>query len=356
MIQIWNNCIAENEINNLLNAIANRQITEGSILENFQSRIAEMVGVKYAVGTSSGTAAITLSLMGAGIQPGDEVIVPDLTFIATANAAHILGAKVIVAPVDYQKLTLDFAKVDDLITDKTKAIITVDFNGRISCSKVITEKYNKMGIFLITDACQAFMSQNEEGMAGTLSNAGCLSFGITKTLTTVQGGMVLTNDAEFHDRIRIMKTQGMESIFEGNYKYAGYNFKLPDLWASIGVGQLKRINESINHMKKINSAYYDALSGKEGIDFLPRNEMEFIWMPEIVCKNRNKVRDVLQANNIMSRPLYEPLHTADYLESPASYEGIYQIKNSLLALPSGPDQPLENVEKVIEVLKSNDLI
>lgn len=356
MIQIWNNCIAENEVNNLMSAIANRQIMEGSILEEFQSRIAEIVGVKYAVGTNSGTAAITLSLMGAGIKPGDEVIVPDITFIATANAAYILGAKVVVAPVDCQKLTLDFGKVDSLITDKTKAIITVDFNGRISCSKAITEKYNKMGIILITDACQAFMSRNEEGMAGTMTNAGCLSFGITKTLTTVQGGMVLTNDTDLYERIRIMKTQGMQSVFEGEYKYAGYNFKLPDLWASIGIGQLERINESVQYMKKINSAYYDALSGIEGIDFLPRNVMEFVWMPEIVCKNRDKIRNILKSNNIMSRPLYEPLHIADYLESPASYEGIDNIKNSLLALPSGPDQPFENVEKVIEVLKSNNLV
>lgn len=351
MIEVWNNHISDKEIGNFLDAVSNRQIMEGSILEEFQKRIAELIGVKYAIGTSSGTAAITLSLMGMGIKPGDEVIVPDITFIATANAAHILGAKVTVAPVDKEKLTLDFSKVDDLITEKTKVIITVDLNGRISCGKATTEKYNKRGIRVISDSCQAFMSGNMEGMAGSLTNAGCFSFGITKILTTVQGGMVVTNDSELYERMRIMKKQGMHSVFEGSYTYAGHNFKLPDVLAAIGMGQLERIDEKVKHMREISKIYYEELAEIDGLSFLPRDSNELIWMPEVVCRDRNKVQEVLKENGIVSRQAYKPLHTADFLESPASYEDIDDIQKGLLELPGGPDQLLENVEKVIMVLK-----
>ena len=326
---------------------------EGPILEEFQNRIAEMIGVKYAVGTSSGTAAITLSLMGVGIKPGDEVIVPDITFIATANAAHILGAKVIVAPVDKVKLTLDFSKVDELITEKTKVIVTTDLNGRISCDKSITDKYNKKGIMVIADSCQAFMSKNTEGMAGSMTNAGCFSFGITKTVTTIQGGMVVTNDSALYERIRIMKTQGMRSVFEGGYTYAGYNFKLPDALAAIGIGQLEHLDEKVKRMNEIRKIYYTELSEIDGFSFMPRDSNELIWMPEVVCRDRNKVKEVLKANDILCRELYKPLHTADFLESPASYGDIEEIQKSLLQLPGGPDQMFENVEMVIKVLKDN---
>ena len=353
MIEIWNNRIEEKEINNFLDAVSNRRIMEGPILEGFQNRIAEMIGVKYAVGTSSGTAAITLSLMGVGIKPGDEVIVPDITFIATANAAHILGAKVIVAPVDKVRLTLDFSKVDKLITEKTKVIITTDLNGRISCDRATTEKYNKKGIMVIADSCQAFMSENLEGMAGSLTNAGCFSFGITKTVTTIQGGMVVTNDAGLYERMRIMKIQGMYSVFEGDYVYAGYNFKLPDVLATIGMGQLERIDEKVKHMREISKIYYEELAEIECLSFIPRDSNELIWMPEVVCRDRNKVKEVLKANDILCRELYKPLHTADFLESPASYGDIEEIQKRLLQLPSGPDQLYENVEKVIKVLKDN---
>lgn len=356
MIEVWNNCISEKEINNLITAVSNRQIMEGPILKEFQNRIADLIGVKYAIGTSSGTAAITLSLMGIGIKPGDEVIVPDITFIATANAACILGAKVIVAPVDKVKMTLDFSNIDNLITERTKAIITTDLNGRISCDKSITEKYNAKGVMVIADSCQAFMSGNVKGMAGSLTNVGCFSFGITKTLTTVQGGMVVTNDFDLYERMKIMKTQGMNSVFEGGYTYAGFNFKLPDILAAIGMGQLDRLTDKIKHMKEIVKTYYQELAGIEGLSFPARDEDEFVWMPEVLCRNRDKVRNVLKANQICSRPLYEPLHTAEFLESPAFYGNIDEVHKCSLALPGGPDQMMENVYKVIQTLRNNILV
>lgn len=356
MIPSWFNQIGKKEIENYINAVNSHFVMEGPILKEFEDRVASMFGVKYSIGTNSGTAALCLSLMGLGIRPNDEVIVPDFTFIATANAANILGAKVVVAPVDKNTLTLDFSKVDEVITDKTKAIITVDLNGRISCSKAITEKYNKKGISIVTDACQSFSSKCDEGYAGTLTNLGCFSFGITKTVTTIQGGMVVTDDDELYEKMKIIKTQGMRSVFEGAYIYGGFNFKLPDVSAAIGLAQLDRLPEKKRNMNAIIDLYMSELINVEGLSSLPRNKNEFIWMPEIVCQNRDKVQKILSDNDIISRKLYEPLHTANFLYSPANYDDAADITGRILEIPGGPDQKIENINKVISVLKNHQLI
>lgn len=192
MIQVWSNFIQQAELEHFRNAIDHKWIMEGPILREFEQRMADLLNVPYAIGTTSGSAAIALALMGIDVQPGDEVIVPDLTFIATANAAHLLGAEVVLAPTEKDRPVIDLDMIDGLISAKTKAIITVDLNGRISWSKELRERYEKRGIYIIDDACQAFMSGNADGKAGTQANIGCFSFGISKTLSTINGGLVVT--------------------------------------------------------------------------------------------------------------------------------------------------------------------
>ena len=136
MIPVWNNEVQEKEMQNFREAIAGRNIMEGIVLEEFERQIKELLKVDYVVGVSSGSAALALAFMGIGIKPGDEIIVPDLTFIATANAGKLLGATVVVAPVQEDNLLLDLDKIDAYITYKTKAIVTVDLNGRIACGNV----------------------------------------------------------------------------------------------------------------------------------------------------------------------------------------------------------------------------
>lgn len=356
MIQVWNNVINQKEVENVTNAIHDKYIMEGPVLREFEEHVKKLLGVDYVIGTSSGSAALTLSLMGIGIKPGDEVIVPDLTFIATANAPCLVGAQVILAPTQKNYPLIDWEAVDDLITDRTKAIITVDLNGRIAASKELKKKYHNKGIYIIDDACQAFTSESDDGKAGTQADIGCFSFGITKTVSTVMGGAVATNNQKLYEKMKIMKTQGMISVFEGDsHHYPGFNFKLPDVLAAVGLGQLERLDEKRKHMETIDKMYRDALADVEGIDFLPKKANEFSWMPDIVCKDRNRVRWVLKENEIISRPLGAPLHTAPYLKGNADYRFAEEMQKRMLSLPGGPDQPFENVERVIEVLKNSKL-
>lgn len=358
MIQVWNNEITKRDVELLQKSVEDRNIMEGPVLEEFEKKMGDLLSVPYVIGTSSGSAALALALMGIGIKPGDEVIVPDLTFVATANAVCMLGAKVVLAPTEKNRPLLDLGLIDTLITKKTKAIITVDLNGRTAWSKELKERYGGRGIYIIDDACQAFMSGSRDGKAGTLADVGCFSFGITKLLTVVNGGMAVTNNKELYERMKIMKTQGMKSVFEGDaYYYPGFNFKLPDVLASIGLGQLERLDEKISHVRQIEELYQSGLKGIKGISFIENKENEFHYMTDILCEDRDLVRKTLYENGIISRPLGMPLHTAPYLEQ---NEDIYQtsskLQKELLYLPCGPNQSLENVEEVIQVLSSNRLM
>lgn len=357
MISVWNNYIQQEELRYFHKSIDDKHIMEGPVLREFEQRLAELLDVPYVIGTASGSAALALALMGIGIKPGDEVIVPDLTFIATANAACLLGAEVVLAPTEKERPILDLKSVESLVTEKTKAIITVDLNGRISWSKELKERYGKRGIYIIDDACQAFMSGDGIVKAGVQADIGCFSFGITKTVSTVNGGMIVTKNKELYEKMKLLKTQGMYSVFEGDeYSYPGFNFKLPDVLASIGMGQLDRLEKKIEHMCVIDEMYRIGLEDIEGIDFIPKQTGEFVWMTDIICKDRDKVRDILKRNDIISRPLGAPLHTAPYLKERVNYKSAVKLQRKMLALPGGPDQPFENVERVIKVLKTNDLM
>lgn len=357
MIEVWNNVLQEKELENFKDAVANRNIMEGPVLKEFEERLKNLLKVDYVIGVSSGSAALALAFMGIEVGPGDEVIVPDLTFIATANAACLLGADVVVAPVKKDQTILDDNCIEDYITCKTKAIVTVDLNGRIACEETLRKKYEDREIYIIDDACQAFMSCGQDGkMAGTNADIACYSFGISKMVTTVMGGLVATNNRELYEKIKILKTQGMKSIFEGDaYLSPGFNFKLPDVLAAIGLGQLDRIDRKMKHMCEINQIYRDELNGVDGISFLDRKKGEHPWMTDIICEDKNKVRKVLADHGISSRPLGMPLHTALYLKSKGEYSTSVLMREKMLYLPSGPDQDMKNVEQVIHVLKTNDL-
>lgn len=358
MIQVWNNEIEKRDIVLMQESIENHNIMEGPALQEFERRMGSLLDVPYILGTPSGSAALALALMGIRIKAGDEVIIPDLTFVATANAAYMMGAKVVLAPTEKDRPILDLERVDTLITERTKAIITVDLNGRTAWSSELKDRYGGRGIYVIDDACQAFMSGNENGKAGTLADIGCFSFGITKLLTSANGGMVVTKDRELYERMKVMKTQGMKSVFEGDvYYYPGFNFKLPDVLASIGLGQLERLDEKISHVRQIEQIYRSELRDVAGIGFIENREKELHYMVDVVCENRDFVRNVLYENGIVSRPLGMPLHTAPYLKQERDiYSTSSEIQGKILYLPCGPNQPLENVEKVVHVLKKNRLV
>jgi perosamine synthetase len=214
-------------------------LNEGEVTARFEKTLAELIGCKHVVAVTSGTSAIFLALAALGIGKGDEVIVPDVTFIATANAVTMTGARPILVDVDPLTLTMDPQALLRSITPRTKAVVPVHVSGRAADLNSIGQIARQHGFHVIEDAAEAFMSKFDGRCLGTFGIAGCLSFSPNKTITTGQGGAVLTDDGELNRRLRELKDQGRAVRGTGGddvHATVGYNFKFTNVQAAWNEG------------------------------------------------------------------------------------------------------------------------
>lgn len=351
-INTWNISLGEREAQAAYDSIIERNLSEGVKVKELEKRLAAFLGRKYAICVPNGSSAVLLAMMGIGIRPGDEVIIPDFTFIATGHAPKLLGANVVLADTKQDVPLLDVERALELITSKTKAIVTVHLNGRRADTKLLKEKLRGTGIYVIDDSCQAFASGTEGDFAGCDSDIACYSFAVTKIMTTAQGGFVTTNNDELYARMKKLKMQGMDNIFESNlYQLAGFNLKYTDILASIGLVQLDKIQQKVETSKSNYKMYVDALKGKNQFKMIPTKENEVVYTPDILCEDSKKVREYLESKEIQVRPAGACLHNADYFEKRMTYHNADYFEKHLLYMPGGPDQPVENIETTIQYLK-----
>lgn len=351
-INTWNISLDEREAQAAYDSIMGRNLSEGVKVKELEEKLACFLGRKYAICVPNGSSAVLLAMMGIGIQPGDEVIVPDFTFIATGHAPKLLGANVILADTRKEVPLLDAERAMELITPKTKAIIPVHLNGRRADTKRMKEALKGTGIYVVDDSCQAFASGTEGDYAGCDADIACYSFAVTKIMTTAQGGFVATDDDELYARMKKLKMQGMDNIFESDvYQLAGFNLKYTDILASIGLVQFEKIPDKVLKSRENYQAYADALKDSKEISMIPTKENEIVYTPDILCKDAGKIRDYLESKEIQVRPAGACLHKAAYFTQRATYENAEYFQNHLLYMPGGPDQPAENIQKVIELLK-----
>src|SRR5262249_4175391 len=188
--------------------LASNYLNDGAVSREFEQRIAELVEVKHCVAVTSGRAAISLALSAVGIGPGDEVLVPDLTFVATANAAHMIGAEVKLVDVEPHRFAIDVDKASQAVGPRTRAIVPVDVNGRGADYNALQSLAHEKGLKIICDSAEALGSKYCGRRLGTFGNAACFSFSPNKTVSSGQGGMVATNSDEICARLRELKDQG----------------------------------------------------------------------------------------------------------------------------------------------------
>lgn len=351
-INTWNIALGKEEAQAAYDSIMSRNLSEGIKVKELESRLAAFLGRKYAICVPNGSSAVLLAMMGIGIQPGDEVIIPDFTFIATGHAPKLLGAEVILADICEEVPVLDVDKVMELITPKTKAIIPVHLNGRRADTKKLKERLKETGIYVVDDSCQAFGSGKEGDYAGKDADIACYSFAVTKIMTTAQGGFVATDDEELYHRMKKLKMQGMDNLFESNlYQLAGFNLKYTDILASVGLVQLDKINEKIEKSKEHYGMYQTALQEAAHIKMIPTKKEEVIYTPDILCDDSAAVRKFLESQDIQVRPAGACLHKADYFVKRTSYDNAEYFERHLLYMPGGPDQPVENIQYTINELK-----
>ncbi len=350
----WRILFGEEELKKIRDSLLKEHVSMGSVTEEFENAVAKSLDVPYAIATTSGSVSLLMSIMALGIGKDDEVIIPNRTWIATANAPLLLGAKVILVDVKPDAPLLDTSQIREKITKKTKAIIPVHLNGASADMEDMQKIAEEHDLNIIEDACQALFSKNKRGYLGTQSDAGCFSLAITKLISTAQGGIVVTKDKEIYEKLKLIRWHGAGDNINPVYRLVGCNFKFNDILASIGLVQLSKAKNKINNANKIYETYAKAVEKLPYIKMVPVRvrDGEVAQYVEVLCKERTKLADFLKSEGIETRPSLPNLNSAPYLKSTDKFPNSDVFCEHGLYLPCGPDQPLENIERVIQALKS----
>ena len=311
-IPFWQPQIGPREFHLVRDVLDSGYLNDGEITARFEARLAQLLDVKHVVTTTSGTGALFVALLAAGIRPGDEVLVPDITFIATANAVSMAGAKPVLVDVDPDSLTLSPQAAEIAITERTRAIIPVHISGRAADMDAIMELAGRKNLAVIEDAAEAFMSRAAGGKClGTIGDAGCLSFSPNKIITTGQGGCVMTNDDALASRLRELKDQGRESRGTGGadiHSVVGFNFKFTNLQAAVGLGQVEMLEPRMRRMREVYGAYVRGLRDVEDIRLFGFNEHELPLWTDALIEERDELDRCLLDRGIQGRRFWYPLH------------------------------------------------
>ncbi len=348
----WRPETGEAEARIVREVLDSQYLNEGGVTADFERELARRLEVKHAVAVTSGTSALALTLMALGIGPGDEVVVPDLTFIATANAVYLAGARPVLADVDPDTLTLRPESLEQALTPRTKAVIPVHVSGRAGTLGAVLETARRRRLQVVEDAAEALFSRWGGRFLGTHGTLGCFSFSPNKTITTGQGGLVVTQDEALHGRLRELKDQGRPVRGTGGddlHPSLGFNFKLTNLQAAVGLAQLDRLAGRLERQKRIHSLYREGLAGVEGIRVLPF-DLEGgecpQWTDALADRRDALVRD-LSSKGAECRRFWLPLHTQKpYLQGDGAFPNSTRLSSRALWLPSAFQNTDDQVRQV----------
>lgn len=344
----------QNEINAM-----NEYMSSGSWLMEFKKTrevermIADYTGVKYCSIMPNGTLSLTAALMAFGIGVGDEVIVPDFTMSATANAVEVLGAKAVFVDVERKTLCMDFDKMRDAVTSKTKAVMLVSISGRYGESLFSFIDFCKeKNIKLIEDAAQCLGSTFHGKQIGTFGDIGSFSFSVPKIITMGQGGALVTDNKELYDKIVNLRDFGREKSGSDHFIAKGLNLKFTDMQAVVGIEQMKKLPARVVRKKELGKLYFKYLSGISGIELIKTDfEQTALWFFDILCERRNELAEYLKNKGIGTRPFYPPLHSEPAFNVPSRFPITEEISARGLWLPSSVLVTDEQVAYICSVIR-----
>ena len=347
-------------------------LTLGPQLEKFENDFCKYSKAKYAVAVSNCTAALHLSLMALGIKKDDEVIIPDLTFVADANAILACNAKPVIVDINKENFFLSISNIKKNITKKTKAIIPVHIYGQVCNIDEILDIAKDNNLKVIEDCAHAVGTFHKSKHVGTLGNTGCFSFYPTKNITTAEGGMVITNSEKIAEKVRQLRNHGMTKSLKSRYsseypwifdiKQPGYNYRLDEIRAALGITQLKRIKK-INELRKKASSYYNKnLQNIPGIilpdmvnDKTHSYHLYTIRVTKPYKLSRNQLFKKLKDNGIRTTVYWMPIHKYTAYRKFVKTSNILnttKIYDEILALPLFPSISKKHQDAVIKVIKS----
>ena len=331
----------------------------GKFVTQFEEMFAKFCGTKYAVSTSSGTTALHLSLLALDIQPGDEIIVPSLTFIATANVVRHCGATPVFIDSEIETWNMDPSLIENAITPRTKAIIPVHLYGHPADMDPIVALAKKYDLHVIEDAAEAHGALYKGKKVGSLGEMGTFSFFGNKTITTGEGGMVVTDDESLYEKMQIIKAHGMDPKMKYIHPLLGYNYRLTNIQAAIGVAQMEKIDVIIEKKRLIAKWYENGLKNIPGIMLPPEKEWarNVYWMYSILIDDsitgvlRDDLMEGLQNKGIESRPFFYPIHKQPIYDLPMNLLVAEKLSIRGLSLPSASNLQKEDVKKVVGEIK-----
>ncbi len=350
--------IGKAEIARVLETLDENWITEGKNTRQLQRLLADYCGCRHAIMVPNGTLALFAALKVLGVGPGDEVIVPDFTFFGTASAVVLTGAMPVLVDVDEYDGNISVEAIEASITPRTKAIMPVHIYGQTCDMPVIMDIARRHGLLVVEDAAQGMGVTCGDRHVGTFGDIGCISFFADKTMTTGEGGALLLNDDDLAEQCLYFKNQGRLHRGTFVHEHMGYNFRITDLQAAIGVAQFHQLDDTIRRKLALRETYFNMLRDCPGVRFPTDNGFGEVvpFRVNILVDDPAGLADYLNAAGIATRRFFYPLHLQPSLNSQNSivrYKPTQSVKlfESGLMLPSGLDLTELQVELVCESIE-----
>lgn len=351
----WEPVLGRAEAEAVAAVAASGWVNEGRRAAELAARVAALLGARHADTATSGTTALFLALRAAGVEPGDEVIVPDLTFVATASAVRLCGARPVLADVRPDDLTLDPTAAALAFSRRTAAVLPVHLNGRpadiAALRAVVVDAPRRVAI--VEDACQALGSRLDGAALGTLADAGCFSLAPTKLVTAGQGGLIVTDDAAIARRIVRLKDHGRDDRAMNAHPEPGFNFKLTDLQAAVALAQVDRLPARLEDAARRYARYRDGLADVPGLRTWPTDldrGVVPLWV-DVHAARRDALIEALAADGIEARPFWPALHSQPPDRSTRAFPAADDAAAHGLWLPSGPARSEADVDRVIDAVR-----
>jgi dTDP-4-amino-4,6-dideoxygalactose transaminase len=342
--------------------LASGSLTLGEYTKEFERRFAETVKVRHAIAVNSGTSALEIALRGHGLSEGDEVILPTNTFGATCAAVIFAGGKPVITDVSREALTIDVDAIEEALTPKTVGVMAVHIGGLI-CPEItaIRELCEERGLFLIEDAAHAHGSMIDGKLAGSLGSAGCFSFYPTKVMTSGEGGMITTNNEEMLATAQILRDQGKESYNSSRIVRLGFNWRMPEICAVLGILQLRRLPEFIetrNSVARIYDTGFDAI-GLERVITPPNQVNNYykytLFLPKNVEREKFKAmcreRGVAYGGEVYWPPLHLQPAFRDFIDKHARFDTADEWGKRIANPPMFNQMTEEQAKRVVEVTR-----
>jgi perosamine synthetase len=369
MIPYGRQYIDEDDVRAVTEALRSDYLTTGPLVEEFEGKVASYCRAGAAVAVSSGTAALHCAMFALGVGPGDEVVVPPMTFAATANCVLYLGGTPVFADVDPDTLLIDPEKAERKITPRTKAIIGVDYAGQPCDWDVLREIADRRGVALVADGCHALGAEYRGRRVGALADMTTFSFHPVKHITTGEGGMVVTDSEKYADKMRRFRNHGIstdhrqrESRSDWRYDMIdlGFNYRITDIQCALGISQMKKLEDFLGRRRAIASAYDEAFGGSGSVRPLKvRNKINHayhLYVVRVPANGRGEVFSGLREAGVGVNVHYIPVHLHPYYRRELGIgegqcpkaEACYR---EIISLPMWPGLSDEEREFVVRVLK-----